>query len=80
MAFLTHSQVILLSEPPNAAARIRTASTSFHRLPILSRPKATTQRLSGDGASSAMTRTAPGFYCPPILYRPQDHYAEALWG
>jgi hypothetical protein len=53
---------------------------AFIAFPSFLTLKATTQRLSGDGASSAMTRTAPGFHCPPILYRPQDHYAEALWG
>ena len=44
-------------------------------LPSFLARKTTKQRLSGDCASSAVTRTAAGFHCLPILCRPQDRYA-----
>jgi hypothetical protein len=40
--------------------------------------KTTTQRLAGDGTSSAVARASAGFQCPPILCHPQDHRAEAI--
>ena len=77
MASLTHG-LSLRSESPNAAAQIRTTSTSFHHPPSFLALKTTTQRLAGDGTSSATTRASAGFQCPPILCRPQDHHTEAI--
>ena len=43
-------------------------------LPSLLAPRTTTQGLSGNGASGAVTRPTAGFHRPPILYCPEDRY------